>query len=86
MSVPSAEGARALEAGPDFVLIREIVECEIKPRNANTWVYVLRENAPPELYIAAVGTPNENSVFWHRRLQRALISSSPSIRSIPMNA
>lgn len=86
MSVGSADAARALEAAPDFVLTQSNVSLDDRFKNSGAWVYQLREAAPPELCAAPESTPNENTLFWHRRLQRALINSSPRIRTLPQNA
>jgi len=86
MSVSSADATRALDAAPDFVLLHATSSLDIAPKNSSAWVYQLRDTAPPELRTAPTGAPNENTLFWHRRLQRALISSTLGIRSIPQNA
>jgi len=86
MSVGSADASHAMEAAPDFILMQASTGFDAKLMNSSAWVYQLREVGPPELCAAPTATPNENTLFWHRRLQRALISSSLGIRTLPQNA
>lgn len=76
MGVGIGDAVHAMEAAPDFILFRSNRDLATVAENSGAWVYQLRENAPPELRSAAPGPQNENSLFWHRRLQRALISAS----------
>lgn len=81
MSVGSFDADRAMDASPDFVLLATTAQ-GVTPRITNAWVYQLHDGAPPELRAAASGAPNENTLFWHRRLQRALIGSMLGIRTL----
>jgi len=82
MGVASAEATRAMVALPDFILFRSNRDFEVATQNPGSWVYQLRDNAPPERRSAASGAQNDNALFWHRRLQRALISASWSSVSL----
>jgi CheY-like chemotaxis protein len=82
MGVGSADATRAMEAAPDFILFRANRDRSLIGENTGAWVYQLRENAPPELRSTPPGTQNDNTLFWHRRLQRALISASWSSVSL----
>lgn len=82
MGVGSTEAPRAMEAAPDFILFRSNRDYDVVAQNTGAWVYQLRDNAPPELRSAAPGAQNDNTLFWHRRLQRAMISKSWSAVSM----